>query len=229
MLEYVVLALVVIGLGAMVYFLNKATKEAHKKRAELAERKGWVYKPVTSRLVWNVPFNDRNIRYRMEGTASDGTPWEITARYHKKIDSKSKTRNTTTSRELLPSTELVFQKPYDSNFLVMPSAGFNIPGFAMGEIFNRLGFPSSVPRLKDDELPQELAGKFDIYSADPGNMKLIEAIAPGLLEWGEKYPRDKKGIALAATSQSCKMRVEWSLEKPEDIEAFVNTGSKILV
>lgn len=229
MLEYVVLALVVIGLGAMVYFLNKATKEAHKKRAELAERKGWVYKPVTSRLVWNVPFNDRNIRYRMEGTASDGIPWEITARYHKKIDSKSKNRNTTTTRELLPSTELVFQKPFDGNFLVMPSAGFNIPGFAMGEIFNRLGFPSSVPRLKDDELPQELTGKFDIYSADPGNMKLIEAIAPGLLEWGEKYPRDKKGIALAATSQSCKIRVEWSLEKPEDIEAFVNTGSKILV
>ncbi len=228
MLEIFVLALVVIGLGAMVYFLNKATKEAHKKRAEFAEQKGWVYKPVTSRLVWNVPFNDRNIRYRMEGTASDGTPWEITARYHKKIDSKSKTRNTTTSRELLPSTELVLQKPFDGNFLIMQSAGFNIPGFAMGEIFSRLGFPSSVPRLKDEELPKELAGNFDVYSGDPGNMKHIEAIAPGLLEWGEKYPRDKKGIALAATSGGLKMRVEWSLEKPEDIEAFVNTGNKLL-
>lgn len=228
MLEIFVLALVVIGLGAMVYFLNKATKEAHKKRAEFAEQKGWVYKPVTSRLVWNVPFNDRNIRYRMEGTASDGTPWEITARYHKKIDSKSKTRNTTTSRELLPSTEMVLQKPFDGNFLIMQSAGFNIPGFAMGEIFSRLGFPSNVPRLKDEELPKELAGNFDVYSEDPGNIKQIEAIAPGLLEWGEKYPRDKKGIALAATAQGCKLRVEWSLEKPEDIEAFVNTGNKLL-
>ncbi len=229
MLEYIVLALVVIGLGAMVYFLNKATKEAHKKRAELAEQKGWVYKPVTSRLVWNVPFNDRNIRYRMEGTADDGTPWEMTARYHKKISSKSKTRSTTTTRELLPSTELVFQKPFDGNFLIMQSAGFNIPGFAMGEIFSRLDFPSSVPRLKDEEIPNDLAGSFDVYSEDPGNMKYIEAITPRLLEWGTKYPRDKKGIALAATSQGCKMRVEWSLEKPEDIEAFVNTGSDILV
>ncbi len=229
MLEYVVLALVVIGLGSMVYFLNRATKEAHKKRAELAEQKGWVYKPVTSKLVLNVPFNDRNIRYRMEGTAEDGTPWEITARYHKKISSKSKTRNTTTTRDLLPSTEIVFQKPFDGNFLIMRSAGFNVPGFAMGEIFKRLGFPSSVPRLKDEEMPKELAGSFDVYSNDPGNMKYLEAITPGLLEWGVKYPRDKKGIALAATSQSCKVRVEWSLEKPEDIEAFVNTGSKILV
>jgi len=229
MLEYIVLALVVIGLGAMVYFLNKATKEAHKKRAELAEQKGWVYKPVTSRLVWNVPFNDRNIRYRMEGTAEDGTPWEIIARYHKKISSKSKSRNTTTTRELLPSTELVFQKPFESNFLIMQSAGFNIPGFALGEIFNRLDFPSSVPRLKDEELPKELAGSFDIYSEDPGNSKYFEAITPGLLEWATKYPRDKKGIAMAATSQGLKMRVEWSLEKPEDIEAFVNTGSKILI
>ncbi len=229
MLEYIVLALVVIGLGTMVYFLNKATKEAHKKRAEFAEQKGWVYKPVTSRLVWNVPFNDRNIRYRMEGTADDGTPWEITARYHKRISSKSKIRSTTTTRELLPSTELVFQKPFDGNFLIMQSAGFNIPGFAMGEIFNRLGFPSSVPRLKDEALPKELAGSFDVYSEDPGNMKYIKAITPGLLEWKTKYPRDKKGLALAATSQGCKMRVEWSLEKPEDIEAFVNTGSEILV
>ncbi len=229
MLEYILVALVVIGLGAMVYFLNKATKEAHKKRAELAEQKGWTYKPVTSKLVWNVPFNDRNIRYRMEGTADDGTPWEITARYHKKISSKSKTRNTTTTRELLPSTELVFQKPFDGNFLIMRSAGFNIPGFAMGEIFSRLGFPSSVPRLKDEELPKDLVGNFDVYSGDPGNMKYIEAVTPGLLEWGEKYPRDKKGLALAATSEGCKMRVEWSLEKPEDIEAFVNTGNKLLV
>ncbi len=229
MLEYVVLALVVIGLGVMVYFLNKATKEAHKKRAELAEQKGWVYKPVTSKLVWNVPFSDRNIRYRMEGTADDGTPWEMTARYHKKISSKSKTRSTTTTRELLPSTELVFQKPFDGNLLIMQSAGFNIPGFAMEEIFSRLGFPSSVPRLKDEAMPNDLVGSFDVYSEDPGNMKYIEAITPGLLEWKAKYPRDKNGLALAATSQGCKMRVEWSLEKPEDIEAFVNTGNEILV
>lgn len=226
MLEYIVLALVVIGLGAMVYFLNKATKEAHKKRAAFAEEKGWVYKPVTSKLVWNVPFNDRNIRYRMEGTTDDGIPWEITARYHKKISSKSKNSNLT--RELLPSTELVFQKAFNGNFLIMPSAGFNIPSFAMGEIFSRLGFPSNVPRLKEEELPKALAGKFDIYSEGSGNMNNIEAMAPGLLEWGEKYPRDKKGITLAVTSQGCKMRVEWSLEKPEDIEAFVEAGSKVL-
>lgn len=229
MLEYIILALVVIGLGAMVYLLNKATKEAHKKRAELAEKKDWVYKPVTSKLVWNVPFNDRNIRYRMEGKADDGTTWEITARYHKKISSKSKTRNTATTRELLPSTELVFKKPINGNFLIMRSAGFNIPGFALGEIFSRLGFPSDIPRLEDEEIPKELVGSFDVYSDDPDNMKYVEAITPGLLEWTTKYPRDKKGIALAATAQGCKMRVEWSLEKPEDIEAFVNAANKLIV
>jgi len=228
MLEIIVLVLVVIGLGAMVYFLNKATKEAHKKRAEFAEQKGWVYKPVTSKLVWNVPFNDRNIRYRMEGKASDGTPWEITARYHKKISSKSKSRSSTTTRELLPSTELVLQKPFDDNFLIMQSPGFNIPGFAMGEIFSRLGFPSNVPRLQDENMPKELAGNFDVYSEDPGNNKNIAAVAKGLLDWKTKYPQDKKGIALAATSQGCRMRVEWCLEKPEDIEAFVNTGNTVL-
>ncbi len=226
MLEYVLIGAVVVGLGAMVYFLNKGVKEAHKKRAELAEEKGWTYKPVTSKAVWNVPFNDRNIRYRMEGVVGDGTPWEITARYHKNISSKTKSSNT--KRELLPSSEMILQKPLGGNFLIMRKAGFNVPGFAMGAIFGKLGFPANVPQLKDEEVPAELAGSFDVYSDNPGNLEYIKAVAPALVEWGSKYSGKKGDIALSATSQGSKLRVEWSLEKPEDIVAFVNTGNSLL-
>jgi|GEM_PF-6525194 len=223
MLDYLPLIVILGGLGVMAYYLSRSGKKAEQDRSALAEKKGWTYIPNNRTVVFNIPDEERNISYRLEGQTLSGISWTLTARDLVTIEKSSRTKI-----ELNPSTELVAQKPYSEPFLIMPHDGIIIPDFILNEIFRRLGFPTGTPRLPDSDLPPELSKRYAVYTNNNNLDEFMIRAAPLLNSWWDKYPRKEKALILAGSPEGFKVRTEMGIDKDADLELFVETCLSLL-
>jgi len=221
-MEYIPLIVILGALGVMAFFLTKSGKDTDKKRAELAAEKGWNYIPFNTTLVLTIPESERNISYRIEGTA-DGTPWQMTSRYQKNIETSARTRLI-----LNPSAEWLAEKPFNGHFLVMLHQGITLPEFILAEIFKKLDFPVDTPRLDDNQLPAELSTRYAVYCDNPDDLDFIFAATPHLENWTRKYPGNERALIYTGSPTGFKMRTEFDMEKETDMEFFVNTGLSMI-
>jgi hypothetical protein len=222
-MEYIPLIVILLGLGAMAYFLTKSGKDTDNKRAELSTERGWDYTPFNSTLVLTIPEAERNISYRLAGVAADGTAWHMTSRYQKSIETSARTRLI-----LNPSAEWLAEKSFKGHFLVMLHQGITLPDFIMTEIFKKLEFPVDVPRLEDSILPAELSKRYAVYCDNSEDLDFIAASTPHLDSWTRKYPGNEKALIYTGSPTGFKMRTEFDMEKESDMEFFVNTGLSII-
>lgn len=218
MLDYLPLIIILGGLGVMAYFLTRSGKKVEQDRSALAEEKGWTYIPHERTVVFNIPDEERNINYWIEGKTASGVNWAMTARDLVTIEKSS-----TTKLELSPSTELLAHKPYNEHFLIMPHDGIVIPDFILDEIFRRLGFPTGTPRLPDDELPPELNKRYAVYTNSKTCSDFLARVTPLLNRWWDKFPRKEKALIIAGSPDGLKVRTEMSIEKDSDLVFFIET------
>lgn len=218
MLDYLPLIIILGGLGVMAYFLTRSGKKIEQDRSTLAQEKGWTYIPHDRTVVFNIPDEERNISYRLEGKTRSGISWTMTARDLVTIEKTSRTKI-----ELSPSTELLAQKPYSEAFLIMPHDGIVIPDFILNEIFKRLGFPTGTPRLPDSDLPPELSKRYAVYTTGNNLSDFMVRATPLLNRWWDKFPRKEKALILAGSPEGLKVRTEMGIDKDADLEFFVET------
>lgn len=223
MLDYLPLFIILGGLGVMAYFLTRSGKKVEQDRSTLAHEKGWTYIPHDRTVVFNIPDEERNISYRLEGKTISGISWAMTARDLVTIEKTSRTKI-----ELSPSTEFLAQKPYSESFLIMPHDGIVIPDFILNEIFKRLRFPTGTPRLSDSELPSELSKRYAVYTTSNKLSEFMARATPLLNHWWEKFPRKEKALILAGSPEGLKVRTEMGIDKDADLEFFVETCLSLL-
>ncbi len=222
-MEYLALVVILGGLGAMAYFMTKSGKNSENKRAAVAEARGWNYIPNNSSYVLNVPDQERNISYRLNGNTGGGTKWELTARHLKSIDKSS-----VSTLSLGSSTELTADKHYTANFLLMPHDGITLPDFILAEIFKMLDFPIDTPRVEAEQLPGKLAVKYALYTFNPEALDFLDRAAEALEQWQGKYPGKQKALIIAGGPEGFKVRTEMQVDKEADLEFFVDTALAML-
>lgn len=170
-----------------------------------------------------LPEAERNISYRLEGIAADGTAWHMVSRYQKNIETSSRTKLI-----LNPSAEWLAGKPFNGHFLVMLHQGITLPDFILTEIFKKLEFPVDIARLENTALPAELSNRHAVYCNNPEDLDFIAAATPHLDNWTRKYPGNEKALIFTGSPTGFKMRTDFDMEKETDMEFFVNTGLSII-
>ncbi len=192
----------------MAYYLTRSAKKTEQNIAALAKEKGWTYIPRDLIFVSNIPDEDRNISYRLEGKNVAGISWSVTARSLLLIEKDSMTK-----LELSPSTEWLAQKSFADHFLIMPHDGIIIPDFILSEIFKRLGFPTGTPRTPNSDLPTELSRLYSVYANSKSLDHFLARATPLLNRWWDKFPRKEKALIVAGSPEGLKIRTEMAIEK----------------
>lgn len=215
MLEYLPALLILVGLGAMAYFMTKSGKETNTKRKAAADEKGWQYKGGQSPVVYNIPDEDRNISYQLSGITKQGVKWEVVCRHLKTIDKGGNLKV-----ELQPST--IFDADYSCEFpfLIIPNDGVNLPGYILAEIFKELNFPVDTPQLEPELLPEVMREKFRVYSTSPDSARLAEKASLHMAIWSNKYAGRRNALIVKGDLNGFKMRTDRGMEKPEDMVFF---------
>ena len=208
----------------MAFLLFGSGKKADEKRAEVAAQRGWQYNAERNKVNHSNPDEDSNIMYRLSGETAGGQKWEMVARKQARHEDDSSMM----AIELYSSTEFITTKAYDDYFLIMPYAGFDLPAFALAEIFSRLEFPVDTPRAEDSALPAGLAKKYVIYSKNPAAIGSLDKLATGLEGWRAKFPGQNKALIIAGGPKGIKIRTEMQVTKETDMEFFVDTALGIV-